>query len=134
MITFFQQLCLFQILAKNKAEESCHELIDCLLTNYEPQEKTNPSSTISGDADVSDNSSIEIYRLASIKRSLLFCEIVETFVSFEHFDENEKFDLQSSYETFDATDREFFVEDGTTGSVEYRKYSDVGQYSKQVRS
>lgn len=131
MITFFQQLRLFQILAKNKAEESCHELIDCLLTNYEPQEKTDPSSTISGDADVSDNSSIEIYRLASIKRSLLFCEIVESLVSFEHF---EKFDLQSSYETFDTTDREFFVEDGTTGSVEYRKYSDVGQYSRQVRS
>lgn len=131
MITFFQQLRLFQILAKNKAEESCHELIDCLLTNYEPQEKTDPSSTISGDADVSDNSSIEIYRLASIKRSLLFCEIVESLVSFEHF---EKFNLQSSYETFDATDREFFVEDGTTGSVEYRKYSDVGQYSRQVRS
>lgn len=131
MITFFQQFRLFQILAKNKAEESCHELIDCLLTNYEPQEKTDPSSTISGDADVSDNSSIEIYRLASIKRSLLFCEIVESLVSFEHF---EKFNLQSSYETFDATDREFFVEDGTTGSVEYRKYSDVGQYSRQVRS
>lgn len=131
MITFFQQLRLFQILAKNKAEESCHELIDCLLTNYEPQEKTDPSSTISGDADVSDNSSIEIYRLASIKRSLLFCEIVESLVFFEHF---EKFNLQSSYETFDATDREFFVEDGTTGSVEYRKYSDVGQYSRQVRS
>lgn len=131
MITFFQQLRLFQILAKNKAEESCHELIDCLLTNYEPQEKTDPSSTISGDADVSDNSSIEIYRLASIKRSLLFCEIVESLVSFEYF---EKFNLQSSYETFDATDREFFVEDGTTGSVEYRKYSDVGQYSRQVRS
>ncbi|XP_012345486.1 coiled-coil domain-containing protein 142 [Apis florea] len=53
---------ILQILAKNKAEESCHELIDCLLTNYEPQEKTDPSSTISGDADVSDNSSIEIYR------------------------------------------------------------------------
>lgn len=131
MITFFQQLRLFQILAKNKAEESCHELIDCLLTNYEPQEKTDPSSTISGDADVSDNSSIEIYRLASIKRSLLFCEIVESLVFFEHF---EKFNLQSSYETFDTTDREFFVEDGTTGSVEYRKYSDVGQYSRQVRS
>ncbi|XP_006609360.1 coiled-coil domain-containing protein 142 [Apis dorsata] len=53
---------ILQILAKNRAEESCHELIDCLLTNYEPQEKTDPSSTISGDADVSDNSSIEIYR------------------------------------------------------------------------
>ncbi|XP_017752362.1 PREDICTED: coiled-coil domain-containing protein 142 [Eufriesea mexicana] len=53
---------ILQILAKNRAEESCHELIDCLLTNYEPHEKTDPSSTMSGDADISENSSIEIYR------------------------------------------------------------------------
>ncbi|CAD1475157.1 unnamed protein product, partial [Heterotrigona itama] len=53
---------ILQVLAKNKAEESCHELIDCLLANYEPHEKTDPSSAMSGDVDVSENSSIEIYR------------------------------------------------------------------------
>ncbi|XP_050483615.1 uncharacterized protein LOC126870172 [Bombus huntii] len=53
---------ILQMLAKNRAEESCHELIDCLLANYKPREKTDPSTTISGDADVSENSSIEIYR------------------------------------------------------------------------
>ncbi|KOX80150.1 hypothetical protein WN51_08327 [Melipona quadrifasciata] len=53
---------ILQVLAKNRAEESCHELIDCLLANYEPHEKTNPSSAMSGDVDVSENSSIEIYR------------------------------------------------------------------------
>ncbi|KOC70967.1 Coiled-coil domain-containing protein 142 [Habropoda laboriosa] len=53
---------ILQMLAKNKAEESCHELIDCLLANYEPRDKIEPTSTISGDADVSENSSIEIYR------------------------------------------------------------------------
>ncbi|CAK9824523.1 Coiled-coil domain-containing protein 142 [Anthophora retusa] len=53
---------ILQMLAKNKAEESCHELIDCLLANYEPREKDEPGATVSGDADVSENSSIEIYR------------------------------------------------------------------------
>ncbi|XP_071556235.1 coiled-coil domain-containing protein 142 [Temnothorax nylanderi] len=52
---------ILQILAKNRAEESCHELIDCLLANYEPHEKTKPVST-TNDVDVSENSSIEIYR------------------------------------------------------------------------
>lgn len=62
------------------------------------------------------------------------CEIVESsLLIVEYILKNEKFNLQSPHETFDATDREFFVEDGT-GSVEYRKYSDVGQYSKQIRS
>ncbi|XP_077273254.1 uncharacterized protein LOC143903492 isoform X3 [Temnothorax americanus] len=51
----------YKILAKNRAEESCHELIDCLLANYEPHEKTKPVST-TNDVDVSENSSIEIYR------------------------------------------------------------------------
>ncbi|EFN79178.1 coiled-coil domain-containing protein 142 [Harpegnathos saltator] len=50
-----------QILAKNRAEESCHELIDCLLANYEPREKTE-STSATNDVDVSENSSIEIYR------------------------------------------------------------------------
>ncbi|CAL7938036.1 unnamed protein product [Xylocopa violacea] len=53
---------ILQMMAKNKAEESCHELIDCLLANYEPREKTDPPSARSCDADVSENSSIEIYR------------------------------------------------------------------------
>ncbi|XP_012222810.1 coiled-coil domain-containing protein 142 [Linepithema humile] len=51
---------ILQILAKNRAEESCHELIDCLLANYEPREKID--STATNDMDVSENSSIEIYR------------------------------------------------------------------------
>ncbi|XP_026827107.1 coiled-coil domain-containing protein 142 [Ooceraea biroi] len=50
-----------QILAKNRAEESCHELIDCLLANYEPREKVK-STSATNDVDVSENSSMEIYR------------------------------------------------------------------------
>ncbi|XP_032680004.1 coiled-coil domain-containing protein 142 [Odontomachus brunneus] len=50
---------ILQILAKNRAEESCHELIDCLLTNYEAHEKIESATN---DVDVSENSSIEIYR------------------------------------------------------------------------
>ncbi|XP_015434914.1 PREDICTED: coiled-coil domain-containing protein 142 [Dufourea novaeangliae] len=52
---------ILQMLAKNRAEETCHELIDCLLTNYEPRERTDPASTTEA-GDVSENSSIEIYR------------------------------------------------------------------------
>ncbi|KAG5307288.1 CC142 protein, partial [Acromyrmex insinuator] len=52
---------ILQILAKNRAEESCHELIDCLLANYEPHEKIESVST-TNDVDVSESSSIEIYR------------------------------------------------------------------------
>ncbi|XP_011878866.1 PREDICTED: uncharacterized protein LOC105568091 [Vollenhovia emeryi] len=52
---------ILQILAKNRAEESCHELIDCLLANYEPREKTQPASS-TNDVDVSESSSVEIYR------------------------------------------------------------------------
>ncbi|XP_078032819.1 coiled-coil domain-containing protein 142 [Augochlora pura] len=53
---------ILQILAKNRAEESCHELIDCLLANYEPRENMESGTTEAGDSDVSENSSIEIYR------------------------------------------------------------------------
>ncbi|XP_076376723.1 coiled-coil domain-containing protein 142 isoform X1 [Megalopta genalis] len=53
---------ILQILAKNRAEESCHELIDCLLANYEPRENADSGTTEAGDSDVSENSSIEIYR------------------------------------------------------------------------
>ncbi|XP_054013894.1 coiled-coil domain-containing protein 142 [Hylaeus anthracinus] len=51
---------ILQILAKNRAEESCHELIDCLLANYEPREKDDPGEA--GDGEASENSSVEIYR------------------------------------------------------------------------
>ncbi|KAK2576902.1 hypothetical protein KPH14_005527 [Odynerus spinipes] len=50
-----------QILAKNRAEETCHELIDCLLANYEPH-ATEDVAEAATDVDVSENSSIEIYR------------------------------------------------------------------------
>ncbi|XP_076651754.1 coiled-coil domain-containing protein 142 [Halictus rubicundus] len=53
---------ILQILAKNRAEDSCHELIDCLLANYEPRENLDAATTETGDGDVSENSSIEIYR------------------------------------------------------------------------
>ncbi|XP_035725990.1 uncharacterized protein LOC118443320 isoform X2 [Vespa mandarinia] len=52
---------ILQILAKNRAEETCHELIDCLLANYEPHTKEDVTSA-SNDVDLSENSSIEIYR------------------------------------------------------------------------
>ncbi|XP_014603248.1 PREDICTED: coiled-coil domain-containing protein 142 [Polistes canadensis] len=52
---------ILQILAKNRAEETCHELIDCLLANYEPHTKEDVTLTPT-DIDVSENSSIEIYR------------------------------------------------------------------------
>ncbi|KAI4504207.1 hypothetical protein M0802_000678 [Mischocyttarus mexicanus] len=52
---------ILQILAKNRAEETCHELIDCLLANYEPHIKEDVTLTPT-DIDVSENSSIEIYR------------------------------------------------------------------------
>ncbi|XP_076241488.1 uncharacterized protein LOC143183696 [Calliopsis andreniformis] len=53
---------ILQILAKNRAEESCHELIDCLLANYEPREKIDPALEVPADVDASEDSSIEIYR------------------------------------------------------------------------
>ncbi|XP_076173547.1 coiled-coil domain-containing protein 142 [Ptiloglossa arizonensis] len=55
---------ILQILAKNKAEESCHELIDCLLANYEPSVRIDPATSLvgDGDGDASENSSVEIYR------------------------------------------------------------------------
>ncbi|XP_076632201.1 coiled-coil domain-containing protein 142 [Colletes latitarsis] len=53
---------ILQILAKNRAEESCHELIDCLLANYEPRERVDPASDEAGDGEASENSSVEIYR------------------------------------------------------------------------
>ncbi|XP_012267133.2 coiled-coil domain-containing protein 142 [Athalia rosae] len=54
---------LLQILAKNRAEDYCHELIECLLANYHPEDgKTELKSTTFADAEISENSSIEIYR------------------------------------------------------------------------
>ncbi|XP_076677163.1 uncharacterized protein LOC143373635 isoform X2 [Andrena cerasifolii] len=53
---------ILQILAKNRAEVSCHELIDCLLANYEPREKIDPASSLPLDVEASEDSSIEIYR------------------------------------------------------------------------
>ncbi|XP_043481011.1 uncharacterized protein LOC122510434 isoform X2 [Leptopilina heterotoma] len=52
---------LLQILARNKVEEYCHEFIECLLTNYQcNMDKEDTKST--ADVDLSENSSIEIYR------------------------------------------------------------------------
>ncbi|XP_063986066.1 coiled-coil domain-containing protein 142 [Diachasmimorpha longicaudata] len=53
---------ILQVLAKNKAEENCHELIDCLLMNYQPRSEENLKSSQSWDVEMSENSSIEIYR------------------------------------------------------------------------
>nr|XP_034179942.1 coiled-coil domain-containing protein 142 isoform X2 [Osmia lignaria] len=69
---------ILQMLAKNRAEEFCHELIDCLLANYEPREKTDPPSAMSADVDVSENSSIEIYRLL-IRKNLPFSDAIFPF-------------------------------------------------------
>lgn len=118
----------FQVLAKNRAEESCHELIDCLLANYKPREKTDPITTISGDADVSENSSIEIYRsgqpvLNYYKRLFYFYMIL--FLSRI----SRKIVSQSTYETLNAADRKFHVENGV-GGIKYWEHSDISQYSK----
>ncbi|XP_011301008.1 uncharacterized protein [Fopius arisanus] len=53
---------ILQVLAKNKAEENCHELIDCLLMNYQPRNEEEMKSPQSWDVEMSENSSIEIYR------------------------------------------------------------------------
>ncbi|XP_015594878.1 coiled-coil domain-containing protein 142 isoform X2 [Cephus cinctus] len=54
---------LLQVLAKNKAEEYCHELIECLLANYQPNsEREDLKSPVSADIEMSENSSVEIYR------------------------------------------------------------------------
>lgn len=54
---------ILQVLAKNKAEEQCHELIDCLLTTYRSlSEEKFESPPISQDLEISENSSVEIYR------------------------------------------------------------------------
>ncbi|KAK0183449.1 hypothetical protein PV327_001490 [Microctonus hyperodae] len=52
---------IFQILAKNKAEEHCHVLINCLLKIYQPGNNENSKSPPSAD-EISENSSVEIYR------------------------------------------------------------------------
>lgn len=53
---------ILKVLAKNKAEDNCHELIDCLLMNYQPRNEEELKSTQSWDVEMSENSSIEIYR------------------------------------------------------------------------
>ncbi|XP_017886413.1 coiled-coil domain-containing protein 142 isoform X2 [Ceratina calcarata] len=79
---------ILQMLAKNRAEESCHELIECLLARYEPRKRTDPSSTTSGDAEVvgtdadagdaSEDSSIEIYRTLTRHLTPPTCENVSS--------------------------------------------------------
>ncbi|XP_033219207.1 coiled-coil domain-containing protein 142 [Belonocnema kinseyi] len=52
---------MLQVLAKNKVEDYCHEFIECLLANYQcNMDKEDTKST--ADVDLSENSSIEIYR------------------------------------------------------------------------
>ncbi|XP_058810309.1 coiled-coil domain-containing protein 142 isoform X2 [Phymastichus coffea] len=54
---------ILQILAKNRAEEYCHELIDCLLANYRSSCDMDDSRLdTTNDLQISENSSIEIYR------------------------------------------------------------------------
>lgn len=51
-------------MAKLKAEEHCHELINCLFANYKLSDTdVTLASPASLDIDIDDNSSIEIYRL-----------------------------------------------------------------------
>lgn len=47
---------LLQLIAENRAELCCHKLIDCLLDTY------NPYDSDQADDNVSDTSSVEIYR------------------------------------------------------------------------
>ncbi|XP_034937778.1 uncharacterized protein [Chelonus insularis] len=53
---------ILQTLAKNKAEDYCQELIECLLKNYWPHNYENITSSASVDLDINENSSAEIYR------------------------------------------------------------------------
>ncbi|KAH0557837.1 hypothetical protein KQX54_012170 [Cotesia glomerata] len=55
-------LRVLQILARNKAEEYCYELIDYLLAIYQPNNQEKCNSSASGDMEMSENSSVEIYR------------------------------------------------------------------------
>ncbi|XP_057340507.1 uncharacterized protein LOC130677689 [Microplitis mediator] len=55
-------LRILQILGKNKAEEYSYELIDCLLAIYQPNNQDKCNSSASGDLEMSENSSVEIYR------------------------------------------------------------------------
>ena len=76
-------------MAKNRAEEYCHELIDCLLSNYEPNIEEEFKSPESADLEMSENSSIEIYRLDlirtknPIKRSFKFFNRRKKFMIFK---------------------------------------------------
>ncbi|XP_031786371.1 coiled-coil domain-containing protein 142 [Nasonia vitripennis] len=54
---------ILQIIANKRAEEYCHELIDCLLANYRSScDKDDSRFMASNDIEVAENSSIEIYR------------------------------------------------------------------------
>ncbi|XP_023290611.1 uncharacterized protein LOC105699959 [Orussus abietinus] len=54
---------LLQILAKNKSEKYCQELLVSLMANYKPSKrKKEVTSPESGDVEISENSSVEIYR------------------------------------------------------------------------
>ncbi|KAJ8670791.1 hypothetical protein QAD02_002050 [Eretmocerus hayati] len=53
---------LLQILAKNGAENCCHELIDCLLAIYRSTSDEEVKFMNVNDSEISENSSIEIYR------------------------------------------------------------------------
>ncbi|XP_066581937.1 coiled-coil domain-containing protein 142 [Prorops nasuta] len=68
---------ILQILAKNRAEEFCHELIDCLLANYEPHETEEPANN-GNELDLSENSSIEIYRALTRHLTPPVSNIVQT--------------------------------------------------------
>lgn len=63
---------IFQVLAKNKAEEHCHVLLNCLLKIYRPGNNENSKSPPSAD-EISENSSVEIYRL--VQSSIVEYEI-----------------------------------------------------------
>ncbi|XP_043283218.1 uncharacterized protein [Venturia canescens] len=53
---------LLQVSAKNDAEKYCHDLIDCLLANYDIDYEEKVASPESADVEISENSSVEIYR------------------------------------------------------------------------
>ncbi|XP_011505801.1 PREDICTED: coiled-coil domain-containing protein 142 [Ceratosolen solmsi marchali] len=81
MLVLEKQLSITRILkmlAKNRAEEYCHELIDCALSNYRSTcDKDDTRFITPNDVDISDNSSIEIYRTLTKHLTLPIAKIAD---------------------------------------------------------
>ncbi|XP_044010195.1 uncharacterized protein LOC122853846 [Aphidius gifuensis] len=129
---------ILQIIAKDEVEKNCHEFINCFLKNYQLTEDNQLKSPKSWNIEISENSSIEIYR-ALTKHIILprvsttTIDVLRMNVSSLFFDINYSTILSNNLETVVKNHRNQSDEIIKVAASLSRKYCSIKNEHKDYR-